>query len=232
MDPDAVIDRLVLGVGSRLATSDGDPEPRRRVQARRRRRRTVDGMPAIKRIDSPVKVLNPGAKRLWRVYDDRGRATADVLSTSDETIEVGRPLHLHHHARPDVDRTVTVDAVDELLVPVVDGGTIVDDGGGDALGRPGGRRSAPGGRHRRARSRRAPAGTPAHVPRVDHRRPVRAARHPAGPPDRRLNIWARSFPGPHLGAAFPGVARKCAQMRPSGRRRTRGTAAICRLFRS
>ena len=39
--------------------------------------------PAIKRSDSPVKVLNPGAKRLWRVYDDRGRATADVLSTAD-----------------------------------------------------------------------------------------------------------------------------------------------------
>ena len=66
-------------------------------------------------------------------YDERGRATADVLSTADEVIEAGRLLHLHHHARPDVDRTVAVGAVDELLVPVVDGGTIVFDGGGEAL---------------------------------------------------------------------------------------------------
>ena len=43
-------------------------------------------------------------------------------------------LHLHHHARPDVARTVEVGAVDELLVPVVDGGAIVADGGAEALG--------------------------------------------------------------------------------------------------
>ncbi len=72
MDPDAVIGRLVFGVGSRLATSHGDP--------------SLDGVfklvavddgagtwrPAMKRSDSPAKVLNPGAKRLWRVYDERG----------------------------------------------------------------------------------------------------------------------------------------------------------------
>ena len=89
IDPDAVIGRLVFGVGSRLATSDGDP--------------SLDGVfklvavddgagawrPAMKRSDSPVKVLNPGAKRLWRVYDDDGRAVADVLSTADEELRPG-----------------------------------------------------------------------------------------------------------------------------------------------
>ena len=73
--------------------------------------------PAMKRSDSPVKVLNPGAKRLWRVYDERGRATADVLSTADETLAAGERLHLHHHARPDVARTRRRPGrVDELLV--------------------------------------------------------------------------------------------------------------------
>ena len=126
-DPDAVIGRLVLGVGSRLATSDGDP--------------SLDGVfklvavvgddatwqPAIKRSDSPVKVLNPGRKRLWRVYDERGRATADVLSTDTEVITAGEQLHLHHHSRPDLARTVMVGRVDQLLVPVVERGTIVAD---------------------------------------------------------------------------------------------------------
>jgi nicotinate phosphoribosyltransferase len=134
-DPDAVIGRLVLGVGSRLATSDGDP--------------SLDGVyklvavehdghwqPAMKRSDSPAKVLNPGSKRLWRVYDDRQRATADVLSTVDETLTVGRDLHLHHHARPDVARTLPADRwsrPEELLVPVLDAGGMAYPGGADAL---------------------------------------------------------------------------------------------------
>jgi nicotinate phosphoribosyltransferase len=134
-DPDAVIGRLVLGVGSRLATSDGDP--------------SLDGVyklvavddggewrPAMKRSDSPAKVLNPGPKRLWRVYDDRQRATADVLSTVDETLTVGNDLHLHHHARPDVSRTLPADRwsrADELLVPVLDTSGLAYPGGSDAL---------------------------------------------------------------------------------------------------
>jgi nicotinate phosphoribosyltransferase len=127
MDPDAVIGRLVFGVGSRLATSHGDP--------------SLDGVfklvavddgagswrPAMKRSDSPAKVLNPGAKRLWRVYDERGVATADVLSSVTEELAPGS-LHLHHHARTDVSRTVTAGAVDELLVPAVADGAVV--GGG------------------------------------------------------------------------------------------------------
>jgi len=126
IDPDAVIGRLVFGVGSRLATSDGDP--------------SLDGVfklvavddgaggwtPAMKRSDSPVKVLNPGAKRLWRIYDDRGVASADVLSLATETLRPGS-LHLHHHARPDVARQVDVAEVDELLVSVVDHGRVLLD---------------------------------------------------------------------------------------------------------
>jgi nicotinate phosphoribosyltransferase len=90
----------------------------------------------MKRSDSPVKVLNPGRKRLWRVYDDRETATADVLSTIDETMLTGRDLHLHHHARPDVVRTLTADhwsRADELLVPVLDEGGLAYPGGRDAL---------------------------------------------------------------------------------------------------
>jgi nicotinate phosphoribosyltransferase len=134
-DPDSIIGRLVFGVGSRLASSAGDP--------------SLDGvyklvavedegnwLPAMKRSDSPAKVLNPGRKRLWRVYDDRQRATADVLSTADEVLTPGRDLHLHHHARPDVSRTIAArhwSRADEVLVPVLDGRGLVYTGGADAL---------------------------------------------------------------------------------------------------
>ena len=131
VEPDDVIGRLVFGVGSRLATSDGDPS----LDGVFKLVAVDDGIgtwrPAMKRSDSPVKVLNPGAKRLWRVYDDAGRAVADVLSTSGETLRAGERITLHHHARPDVARTLTTGHVDELLSTVVDGGRIVDETCGD-----------------------------------------------------------------------------------------------------
>jgi nicotinate phosphoribosyltransferase len=128
-DPDHVIGRLVLGVGSRLATSHGDP--------------SLDGVyklvavqddgswqPAMKRSDSPVKVLNPGRKRLWRLYDRRGRATADVMSGMDEVLVPGNALLLHHHARPDVSRVLHVadwTRAEELLAPASSGEVAHDD---------------------------------------------------------------------------------------------------------
>jgi nicotinate phosphoribosyltransferase len=135
-DPDGVIDRLVFGVGSRLASSAGDPS----LDGVYKLVAVEDGgnwVPAMKRSDSPVKVLNPGRKRLWRVYDDRQRATADVLSTVDEVLTPGSDLHLHHHARPDVSRTIAADRwsrADEVLVPVLDDRGLVYAGGPEALG--------------------------------------------------------------------------------------------------
>lgn len=120
VDADHVVGRLVYGVGSRLAASHGDPsldgvyklvavEDRGRWQ------------PAIKVSESAAKVLNPGRKHLWRVYDERGRATADVLSTADEVLTPGTDLALHHHSRPDVGRTLAPDRwsrVEDLHQPV------------------------------------------------------------------------------------------------------------------
>lgn len=130
VDADRVIGRLVLGVGSRLASSHGDP--------------TLDGVyklvgvrdgegtwvPAVKRSDTPAKVLNPGRKRLWRLYDHEGTATADVVSTDAEVLEPGSALTLHHHALPDVGRVVPAERwsrAEELLATVVDGGEVVVD---------------------------------------------------------------------------------------------------------
>lgn len=105
LDAQAVINRLVFGVGSRLATSDGSPslDGVYKLVALKR-----DGawQPAIKRSDTPEKVLNPGTKRLWRVTDQQGMATADVLSTADEALLPGAAMALHHHSRADVSRVI------------------------------------------------------------------------------------------------------------------------------
>jgi nicotinate phosphoribosyltransferase len=118
VDADHLIKRLVYGVGSRLATSQGDPY--------------LDGVyklaaveddgvwrPAIKVSDTPAKTMNPGAKRSWRVYDQRGVATADLLALEDE--EVQPPLELHHPNQLGVVRHLSPDKVsglEELAQPV------------------------------------------------------------------------------------------------------------------
>ena len=134
-DAEHIVGRLVFGVGSRLASSHGDP--------------SLDGVyklvavdddgswrPAMKLSDSPAKVLNPGAKRLWRLYDNRERATADVMSVAEETITAGVDLRLHHHAHSDVARTLIASSwarAEEITVPVLDRGRVVYPGGTEAL---------------------------------------------------------------------------------------------------
>ena len=131
LDADSVIGRLVFGVGSRLATSDGDPS----LDGVYKLVAVDDGgrwLPSIKRSDSPAKVLNPGVKRLWRLYDDRGRATADVLSAAGERLRPGTSTELHHHSRPDVSRILAADRWSRselLLETIVDRGDVVVDGG-------------------------------------------------------------------------------------------------------
>lgn len=111
MDGDSVIKRLVYGVGSKLATSHGDPY--------------LDGVyklaavedqgewkPAIKISDTPAKILTPGSKRSWRVYDQRGVATADLLALAEE--EPVPPLELHHPSQLGVVRRLTAANVSDI----------------------------------------------------------------------------------------------------------------------
>ncbi len=127
VDPDKLIERLVFGVGTRLITSAGDS--------------ALDGVyklvavekngswaPAIKISENPVKIPNPGHKHVWRIYDQRGYATADLLSLEDEDprdmerITLRHPIEIHtyrHLEKQEVSR------VEPLLVEVLRDGKLV-----------------------------------------------------------------------------------------------------------
>ncbi len=45
-----------------------------------------DWQPVIKVSENPIKTPIPGNKRVWRLYDERGRATADFLTLEDENL--------------------------------------------------------------------------------------------------------------------------------------------------
>ena len=102
-DPSRVMNRLAYGVGTRLITSQGHE--------------ALDGVyklvaiedggrmtPTTKVSDTPEKQPVPGEKELWRIYDRRGSATADVIATGAESLSAG--LTLHHPHRHGLSRTL------------------------------------------------------------------------------------------------------------------------------
>ncbi|MBG0784198.1 MAG: nicotinate phosphoribosyltransferase [Anaerolineaceae bacterium] len=127
VDPDRLIHRLTYGVGTKLITSTGDS--------------ALDGVyklvaisqkdewiPTLKISENIDKTLNPGNKRVWRVYDQRGKATADLVALFDEDIRNQRPLVLHHPTLATKQRCLEADEIDhieKLLVPVIQDGKIV-----------------------------------------------------------------------------------------------------------
>jgi len=95
LDAEELIKRLVYGVGTRLITSWGEPAlggVYKLVAVHH------DGswIPAIKISESPSKTPNPGDKRTWRLYDQRGKATADLITLSEEDPNQNDPVTLRH----------------------------------------------------------------------------------------------------------------------------------------
>jgi nicotinate phosphoribosyltransferase len=126
---DEVINRLVFGVGTRLITSSGDA--------------ALDGvyklvavcqgdewLPAIKISESREKTINPGHKRVWRVYDQRGKATADLLSLDAEQPGEQAEIYFHHpsdHEKYRILRKREIREVEQLLEPVYQDGRLLED---------------------------------------------------------------------------------------------------------
>jgi nicotinate phosphoribosyltransferase len=127
VDPDHLIHRLVYGVGTGLITSKGDS--------------ALDGVyklvavqdqgqwvPAIKISETMAKIPNPGDKRVWRVYDQRSKATADVLSLAAEDPREMSTLVLRHptdHSKYRVLDRAHISEIQPLLVEVLKDGKLV-----------------------------------------------------------------------------------------------------------
>ena len=129
VDPDRLIGRLVYGVGTRLITSWGEPAlggVYKLVAVRDK----GEWQAAIKVSESAAKTPNPGHKRVWRIYDKRGKATADLLGLEDEDPASEERLALRHpadHSRYRLLEREAVSEVEPLLVEVLKEGRLVYD---------------------------------------------------------------------------------------------------------
>jgi len=95
VDATHLIKRLVYGVGTRLITSWGEPALGG-VYKLVAVRDSGAWIPAIKISESPAKTPNPGHKNVWRLYDRRGKATADLISLDDEDPRTMQKIMLRH----------------------------------------------------------------------------------------------------------------------------------------
>ncbi len=128
VNPRQLIARLVYGVGTNLITSKGYP--------------ALDGVyklvaaadkekfkPAFKVSETPAKASNPGCKGVWRIYDKRNKAIADVLSRKEENLLAREELLLYHPSQKE-QRTIRkrdISRVENLHKKIIQQGKVVYD---------------------------------------------------------------------------------------------------------
>ncbi len=127
VEPESVIGRLVYGVGTRLITSEG-AAALNGVYKLVAVEHNGAWVPAIKISETPEKTPNPGHKAVWRLYDSRGQATADLLCLAEEDPTQAPELVLRHpmdHTKLRRLRREEISGMEQLLVPILREGELI-----------------------------------------------------------------------------------------------------------
>jgi nicotinate phosphoribosyltransferase len=128
VDPDRLIGRLIWGVGTRLISSEGEPA----LDGVYKLTAVADGerwLPAIKLSENPSKTTAAGAKKVWRIYDRREAAVADLVGLEEERPEEAAEIVLRHPVDPSKWRVMPateISRVEPLLEEVLRDGHRVD----------------------------------------------------------------------------------------------------------
>ena len=109
------------GVGTRLITSESMPSL---GGVYKLSELTENGVrvPKIKISDTHEKITNPGFKTLYRVYDEDGKAFADLIALEYESFDMTMPLTLTHPTMRWKSTTLEKYTMRKLLVPVFEKG--------------------------------------------------------------------------------------------------------------
>jgi len=129
VDPDKLIRRLVYGIGTRLITSWGEPAlggVAKLVAVYHE----GQWIPALKISESTSKIANPGHKQVWRLYDEQGKATADMIGVYGENPHQMEEIILHHpieHGKKRSLKAGEITQIETLLVEVFKDGKRVSE---------------------------------------------------------------------------------------------------------
>lgn len=110
-----------FGVGERLITSKSDPVfgAVYKIAAVEKNGEIV---PKIKISETVEKITNPGRKKVWRIYDEMGKAVADLITHDWETPDLSKPYAYIDPKKPWKNRCFENCTAKELLQPVIVGG--------------------------------------------------------------------------------------------------------------
>ncbi|MCU7494180.1 MAG: nicotinate phosphoribosyltransferase [Ignavibacteria bacterium] len=123
LTPDEIITRLVYGVGTRLVTSEGEA-----ALGGVYKLVAVENngwIPVIKISESVEKIPNPGQKELFRIYDNSGKANADLVTLKGENPGQLNQIQLIHHSDQNKSRTINrkdYPEIESLLQTIVENG--------------------------------------------------------------------------------------------------------------
>ena len=113
-----------FGAGARLITSKSEPVygAVNKIAAAKR-----DGeyQPRIKVSENVEKITNPGLKKVYRIYDETGKAVADLIGKYDEEIDLSKPFRYVDPVAPWRQRTFDNCTGKELQVPIFKDGKLV-----------------------------------------------------------------------------------------------------------
>ena len=114
-----------FGVGERLITAKSDPVfgGVYKLAAKELPDGTV--IPKIKISENAGKITNPHYKRVYRIFDKNGMASADLLAVYDEVIDTDKPLEIFNPEETWKRKTFTEYTLRELQVPIFKAGECV-----------------------------------------------------------------------------------------------------------
>ncbi|MBW2064258.1 MAG: nicotinate phosphoribosyltransferase [Deltaproteobacteria bacterium] len=116
----------IWGIGTRLVTSYSCPALGGVYKLTALDEDGNGMVPKIKRSDNPEKITNPGAKKIVRMYDQRGQMRGDVLFLEGEPLPKGTAFKAFHPMFSHIVKTYPGDfEMRELLVPIFRKGKLV-----------------------------------------------------------------------------------------------------------
>jgi nicotinate phosphoribosyltransferase len=127
IDSDKLISRLTYGVGTRLITSAGDASLGG-VYKLVAVEKDNSWQPTIKISESIDKIPNPGDKEVWRIFDKKNKATADLLTLNNENPLNKEELFLQHPFDQSKFRIIKknqISTIENLLVDILKDGELV-----------------------------------------------------------------------------------------------------------
>lgn len=116
----------IWGVGTRLVTSYSSPALGGVYKLTALDEDGERMVPKIKRSENPEKITNPGLKRVFRMFDQKGKMRGDVLFLDSEKIPLNSGFRAHHpmyfHVYKNYPKRFRME---ELLIPIFQKGRLV-----------------------------------------------------------------------------------------------------------